>query len=79
MALDLLARSRGDLAPSARTAYGSFPVLSARWRLIGKDSNGSTWSVRQAVAEWPVLCRFLDAGNNEILRTRAGVPLTPPH
>lgn len=29
------------LAPSARSAYGSFPAFSAHWRLIGKDSNGS--------------------------------------
>ena len=55
MALGLLARPRGDLAPSARTAYGSFPVLSARWRLIGKDSNGSIWRVPRAIGERPVL------------------------
>jgi hypothetical protein len=48
MALGLLARPRGDLAPSARTAYGSFPVLSARWRLIGKDSNGVEGGRRSA-------------------------------
>ena len=35
-------QERQLLAHSARSAYGSFPVLSARWRLIEKDSNGST-------------------------------------
>jgi hypothetical protein len=30
-----------QMAPSARSAYGSFLVFSARSGLIGKDSNGS--------------------------------------
>jgi hypothetical protein len=42
------------MAPSARSAYGSSPVLSARWRLIEKDSNGSKFPVRDALCGRPL-------------------------
>ena len=55
------------ILPAAPTA--AFPPFPPVHRPSLNACFELPWSVRQVVGEWPVLCRFLDAGNNETLRT----------